>query len=661
MRTLLYKEVRETFRLALAGGLLLTGVLGFARHSYSVQLQGLILGSSHASGHMQPLLGEEILLFLPLFCAIFGTLLGALQGWREHRQGLWEFLVHRPVSPARLFMGKTIAGLSCYTVAAGVPLVLYAGWVITPGHVPAPFEPQMLLPILGSFLLGICCYFAGMLTIIRQARWYASKLVPLGAAFVVFGLSIFMPEFWQAVLVVLLGTLLFATATFGSFRSHGQSDKPCGLPSCATALILGIGWGLVALFAGLVLGDFISRFNERPWSYYLVSKSGGVFKVTREPGHLITVHNPEGQPAENPFTGKHLTFKDLEQSVASSTRGYIGDRSSTWDKPWWFRLSVDYVQDKITANTSWSFQNSRGRFLGYEVATGKFAGSLGPEGYAPTPEGSGARFRLDGAGFLSDSNVLYKVDVERRSVTPVVKIADGPILALSAIYDRDVERQTMMLTLQTVYILDKDGQILATTPYQPGLPEYPTAIVYRLEPRGRFAVWFEPDSATNLLRNFELPIHLHWINGQPEKAPVQLPVLNQGPEPISGERLGMALVTPPLFLEPLRWMAADASFSRWPGPLVACSVAVTTVSFLFGVWWMKRYQLPRRTQVTWGLFLIAGGLPALLACLTARQWPARVVCQSCGNVRSTDQTQCAKCGSGFSPAVRQGTEIFETA
>lgn len=74
MRTLLYKEIRETSKLALAGGLLLAGVLGFAQHSYSVQLQMLILGSGHASGNMQPLLGEEILLFLPLFCAVFGTL-----------------------------------------------------------------------------------------------------------------------------------------------------------------------------------------------------------------------------------------------------------------------------------------------------------------------------------------------------------------------------------------------------------------------------------------------------------------------------------------------------------------------------------------------------------------------------------------------------------
>jgi hypothetical protein len=662
MRTLLYKEIRETSKLALAGGLLLAAVLGFDLHSYSAQLQDLTLGGGHAREPMQPLLGEEILEFLPLFCAVFGTLLGALQGWREHRQGLWEFLIHRPASPGRLFLGKAVAGLSCYTVALGIPLLLYIGWVITPGHVPAPFETAMLLPVIGSFLLGVCCYFVGMLTLVRQARWYASKVAPLGAAFVVFGLAIFMPEFWQTSLVLLLATLLFAAAAFGNFRTHGQAEKSFSLDSCATTLTLALGWGLAALFAGLVLGDFISRFKERPWSHYVVTKEGEVFKVTRASGQKTIVQKVHNEQTVEPATGRAISEAALESRTAQCARAFAGSFGLAWDQPWWFELSADGWRPKISGNTAWYFRHSKGRFLAYNITTGKFSGSLGPEGYSSTAEGSGARFVSVALGSrLSDSNVLYQVDIETRTVTPLFEVAEGPILDLSDLHSQGESEHIVITTPKNIHIVDTKGAIEAATPYEPGLPEYPTAIVYRLEPRGRFAVWFEPDSATNLLRNFELPIHLHWINGQPEEAPVQLPVLNPGPEPLSGERLGMALTTPPLFLEPLRWMAAESSFSSWPGPLVASSVAVTTVSFLFGVWWMRRYQLSRRTQIAWGLLLLAGGLPALLACLTSRQWPARVRCQDCGHLRSVDQPKCARCGSSFPPAVQQGTEIFETA
>ncbi len=662
MRTLLYKEVRETFKLAIAGGLVLSGALGFNWHNYSVQLKNLQLGNVDMRESMQPLLGQEILQFLPMFCAVFGALLGALQGWREHRQGLWEFLVHRPTTPERIFLTKAIGGLSCYAGGVGVPLLFYLGWVVAPGNVPAPFEPGMLLPVAGSFLLGGCCYFAGMLAIIRQARWYASKLVPLAAAFVAFGLSIFMPEFWQAALTILGATCIFAMAAAGSFRTHGAAEGPVGIRRCATAITLAVGWGLVALAAGMVLGDILSRNSARSMSHYLVTRNSEIFKITRSPDKRPQIYTLQGRQAEQ-APGKPITYAELQERAAESATSYSGGPGSKWDTPWWFRMRTDYRQHSATSAAVWFFQFSRGRFLAYEMATGKFAGSLGPEGFSSSVEGSGARFLSNIQHDLAaDSNTLYHYNLDERSIKPIFRVPDAPILNLTSFHSNKGPRHTVLTTAKNIYILDVRGQLAATAAYDPGLPEYPITRVYAMEPPGRFAVWFEPDRATNRLHNFSLPIHVQWLNGRPLDAPAQLEVLDKGKNGAPDAELrGMALMMPPIVLEPMRWMAANPSFVSWRWPLLICSMGSMLVSFMIGMWWMKRYELTGRTRIAWGIFLILGGLPALLALFSARQWPTRVTCQGCGHLRSADQQKCARCGSGFPPAVRQGTEIFETA
>ena len=43
----------------------------------------------------------------------------------------------------------------------------------------------MLRPVATILLAGTVPYFAGMLTALRQARWYASRALGLGVAFIV--------------------------------------------------------------------------------------------------------------------------------------------------------------------------------------------------------------------------------------------------------------------------------------------------------------------------------------------------------------------------------------------------------------------------------------------------------------------------------------------
>jgi ABC-type transport system involved in multi-copper enzyme maturation permease subunit len=117
-----------------------------------------------------------------LFCGLYGAILGWLQIRSESHRDLWAFLVHRPISRTRIFASKVGAGMLLYGLGAGLPLVVLVAVVRMPGNVAAPFEWAMVLPVLANFLGGIACYLGGMLTGLRQARWYASRGLPLAAA-----------------------------------------------------------------------------------------------------------------------------------------------------------------------------------------------------------------------------------------------------------------------------------------------------------------------------------------------------------------------------------------------------------------------------------------------------------------------------------------------
>ena len=64
-------------------------------------------------------------------------------------------------------------------------------------------------------------YFAGLLTGLRKARWFASRGFGLGLA-VVANFSLFaVPEFWHALLIIVVAGTLLALAVWGGRTPGG--------------------------------------------------------------------------------------------------------------------------------------------------------------------------------------------------------------------------------------------------------------------------------------------------------------------------------------------------------------------------------------------------------------------------------------------------------
>jgi hypothetical protein len=113
------------------------------------------------------------------------------------------FLLHRPMSRSRIFLGKVLAGVSLYLLALGICFACAVGLAATSGHVAAPFSWPMVLPLLADIFAGLVYYFAGMLTAQREARWYGSRCLGLGAAFGCSMVVWTVPKFWHALLAIL--------------------------------------------------------------------------------------------------------------------------------------------------------------------------------------------------------------------------------------------------------------------------------------------------------------------------------------------------------------------------------------------------------------------------------------------------------------------------
>src|ERR1035441_2904385 len=201
---------------------------------------------------LQPLLAHSLLIETTFFCGLFGAAVGWLQTRNEAHRDLWAFLIHRPITRTGIFWGKTVAGLGLYLFGAGLPLVVLVAVVRTPGHVAAPFEWAMLGPVVSISLTGGAYFFAGVLTGLRQARWYGSRGLGLGLA-IAGSASVFAAmEFWQSLALIALVVLILATAVWGSYQSGGfyRGQAVTGRLALIAAMTAGCGGGPLCLGAG---------------------------------------------------------------------------------------------------------------------------------------------------------------------------------------------------------------------------------------------------------------------------------------------------------------------------------------------------------------------------------------------------------------------------
>jgi hypothetical protein len=681
MKSLIWKECRENLKWAVLPVLVLGGLMA-------------LLGPPS-------LMNYSALLVLGLIAAVFGAVLGFLQVFPESHGDKRSLLLHRPLSPSRIFLGKAAVGVVLYLLAVGIPFAGSVAWIAAPGHVAEPFRWPMALPWFADILTGVAYYFAGMLTAQREARWYGSRGLGLAAAVFCTFLVWVVPEFWQALLAVAVMGALVGVAAWGSFLAGGAYAPQPRLAKAALAGTLLAGLLVVGVTVKVLAGGCVF---ERYQSYYTLDREGRVLVVRWRPGDFQSVTDLDGQRPEA-LRGRQLDSSAIREIEATTSAPFWPEYQSYRSSG---RFSVRCRNESSSGDERWFYVPEEGLLRGYDGLSKRLIGSCGPDGFVPADREPRQRFHgtayhstfLYEAGtayFLSLPDGVYALDFARHTIRTLFTPPEGQTV-LSAVRwkdDREKWSRAFVVTDQSLYVLDEAGAPLLSAPLAYDRAEYGRVSVAQLEAPRRFAVWYEPSWYLSIDAGKTMPSHLVEYDAEGrEVARRTVP-----PRPLNAAPPGLALfglATPPAEaavvagatresvtaarqtqgreVKPVVFFVAVPTqlFIPGAGPDMAATggvvlayralIVLSAVACALACWLLaRRYAFSRPRCAGWALCGLLCGWVGLALMLVALDRPARVSCPSCRKPRRVDRERCEHCGGPHALPAPDGTEVFEAA
>ena len=135
----------------------------------------------------------------------------------------------------------------------------------------------------------------------RRARWYGSRFVGLGPAFVLSVVVIGAPHLWQVVVALLLGTFILGTAAWACFCNSGFDQRQHAAGKPALAISLALGWVVIVAFAAVLLADVVERFWPAPsWSYHVTLRDGSVCRIDQNSNRRFKITDVAGKSCTPP-------------------------------------------------------------------------------------------------------------------------------------------------------------------------------------------------------------------------------------------------------------------------------------------------------------------------------------------------------------------------
>lgn len=681
MKSLIWKEFHENLKWTVLVLLLVGG------------LMKLSLKSTDLESVMNP----KFLTITSLVGAAFAAILGFLQFCFEAHGDRRAFLLHRPISATRIFLGKALTGLGLYAVALGVPFLCAAVWAATPGKIAAPFRWPMVLPGFADIMTGTAYYFAGALAAGRDARWYGSRGLGLVAAIFCSTCVWLLPEFIHAVAAIVIVTGLLGVAAWGSFiggGEYGAMPRSSKLAMAATFLT-------ALLFVGLSVPAFVEAWmepSERTWQIltrqgqiWNVHNQGGEFSVTDLAGQTPPELN--GQPVDG-----HLVRRF--QTTMASLRGGPNVH--------WYRFPDRMflpLPKEGSPGERWFYVVDQARLLGYDLNSRCFIGSIGPDGFVAPTQRATSRFEgelryfggyfiagIHSPDFLPFSDRAYIVDYGARSVKAVyVPDAGQTILAAEARDDRARKFLAFMLTEEGICAAEENGTRVFSAPLVFSRKQYRIEAA-QLGDAQRFAVWYYPDKlgtapiglgklATLFLKEV-LFKHVPLIGKTNDAEPApsylvefdakgneldrlavpSLPVATRRPArafyglgtPLAGYLLYS--VADRICFAPGNGASNKGSNLLLPFTLLMLLSAAASafVCYLLA----RHYAFSRARRIAWFLCGLSMGLYGILLMLSLQEWPAKLRCNGCSNSRVVTRNACEHCGAAQRSPMPDGTEIF---
>ncbi len=173
LKALAIKELRESVAIVAVAVLAMLWLLGSLLHWEFMPL------SLNHSPHSVPFVETG---FTPMLTFIGGALaigLGLKQTAWENSGDKYYYLLHRPITRQAVFLTKIALGLAVLLLFTVGPLLIYANWAATPGNHATPFFWGMTANAWRTCWALPSIYLGALLSGLRPARWFGTRLFPL--------------------------------------------------------------------------------------------------------------------------------------------------------------------------------------------------------------------------------------------------------------------------------------------------------------------------------------------------------------------------------------------------------------------------------------------------------------------------------------------------
>jgi hypothetical protein len=158
--TLLWKELRDVVKWTPVG-VILIGVLCWLAIPRGVS----------SAGQTE----TDLVTSVGIACGVVALALGWLQSFSDFRTDARGFLLHRPITPAKIFWAKSGAGFAAYAICVVPPLLVAALILQSQGMHLLPSSGWQVWPLAVASPIIFAMHPAAMWTACRGARWIGTK------------------------------------------------------------------------------------------------------------------------------------------------------------------------------------------------------------------------------------------------------------------------------------------------------------------------------------------------------------------------------------------------------------------------------------------------------------------------------------------------------
>jgi hypothetical protein len=430
-----------------------------------------------------------------------------------------------------------------------------------------------------------------------------------------------------------------------------------------------------------LLMSFFSESRFGHWTNFQMAKDGTIYKLAQTPGKPASITDLKGAPLLDKKTGRPMLQNDFYKIAAQESflnLDFGTNPSEGYMEEGFSGLGNYFHLWRQTVDTLW-YWCPNGRLWGFDLASRRFIGSLGPNGFAAGVSTGPDRFsRMAGPSYGGDyynsfypartlmtDTILYELDYDDRTSQPFFTTTNHARIggATDISFDMGNWDYTLVATTNSICVLTPDGKCFSQASFESLYPSYSSVQVYFLE-TNEVAFWFTPNYYTNQLRDWKLPQHIEWMaaNGSVIKT-LDLPTQKYEWKEPWVQRLPDLVTSPASYLiAPLAslhdisvylWMLKNG----WKDSLISLAASAVFTGIGWGLG--RRYRFVLKDQMKWAVFNLFFGLPGLLAFICVQEWPVRVACPHCKKPRMMDREKCEHCGADIEPPAKNGTEIFE--